>query len=486
MYILEMANNHMGDVEHGKLIIDRFASLVNEYKVNAAIKFQFRQLDSFIHKDFIDSDLKYVKRFKETKLSKDQFKELLDHARSHDLRTCCTAFDNDSISWLEELDISIIKVASCSIDDWPLLQEISDIDKKVIISTAGADMETLRKVHDLFKSKNRDFAFMHCVADYPTAHNKANLKRIKVLKSEFPDIEIGYSTHEPPECTTAVHAVIMGCNIIEKHIGLPTEEYSINAYSLSPDQFRNFLDQVEYFHEALLGKSETQITALRALKRGAYFSSGMKAGDVISEDDIYYSMPVQNLENDYHFDASDVEDMVGKILTSDVAQDSVVTKNMVKDKSDPLLDSIKSEIRDILDNANIAYENQELEISCHCGLKNFRETGCGIITKVNREYCKKLIICLPNQSHPTHRHIQKEECFELLHGDCTVTMDYETIKLVKGEPVLVPVGANHSFKTEGGCVLEEISSRHIKGDSVYSDPSINKLPLNKRKINTRL
>ena len=65
-------------------------------------------------------------------------------------------------------------------------------------------------------------------------------------------------------------------------------------------------------------------------------------------------------------------------------------------------------------------------------------------------------------------------------------MDYETIKLVKGEPVLVPVGANHSFKTEGGCVLEEISSRHIKGDSVYSDPSINKLPLNKRKINTRL
>ena len=191
MYILEVANNHMGDLDHGKLIVDKFADVVNQYGVNAAIKLQFRQLDSFIHKDFIDSDLKYVKRFKETKLSKNQFKELFDHVRKQNLKTCCTAFDNASIPWLEELDVSIIKVASCSIDDWPLLEEISDINKKIIISTAGADLETLHRVYKLFKNKNRDFAFMHCVADYPPPHNKANLKRIKTLRNEFPDIEIG-------------------------------------------------------------------------------------------------------------------------------------------------------------------------------------------------------------------------------------------------------------------------------------------------------
>ena len=49
------------------LFVDKFADVVNQYGVNAAIKLQFRQLDSFIHKDFIDSDLKYVKRYKETK-----------------------------------------------------------------------------------------------------------------------------------------------------------------------------------------------------------------------------------------------------------------------------------------------------------------------------------------------------------------------------------------------------------------------------------
>ena len=351
-----MANNHMGDLEHGKLIVDNFAYLVNKYEVNAAIKLQFRQLDSFIHKDFINSNLKQVKRFKETRLSKDEFKELLNYIRKYNLKTCCTAFDNASIPWLEELDVSIIKVASCSIDDWPLLEEISDINKKIIISTAGADFRTLHRVYDLFKNKNRDFAFMHCVADYPTPHDKANLKRIKVLQNEFPDIEIGYSTHELPDCNTAVHAVIMGCNIIEKHIGLPTDEYSLNAYSLSPEEFRDFLERVEYFHDAFLGKSDTQHEALRSLKRGAYFIRDIKQGEIIEKEDIKFQMPVQNFQTDHHFDASDVENIIGKTLLINVKKDAAVTRFILKDKNAGALDFIKSEIRSLLTKANIAHE----------------------------------------------------------------------------------------------------------------------------------
>ena len=57
-YIFEMANNHMGSVEHGKRIIDEFSTNAKHYGMNAAMKLQFRQLDTFIHKDFLDSDLK--------------------------------------------------------------------------------------------------------------------------------------------------------------------------------------------------------------------------------------------------------------------------------------------------------------------------------------------------------------------------------------------------------------------------------------------
>ena len=69
LYIFEMANNHQGSVKHAKKIIDEFSSLAKEKKITAAIKFQFRQLDTFIHNDYKGSDLKFVKRFNSTKLS---------------------------------------------------------------------------------------------------------------------------------------------------------------------------------------------------------------------------------------------------------------------------------------------------------------------------------------------------------------------------------------------------------------------------------
>ena len=78
LYTFEMANNHMGSVSHAKLIIDKFGALVKKYKLNASIKLQFRQLNTFIHKEYQKSDLKYVKRFNETRLSKEQFQEIIN------------------------------------------------------------------------------------------------------------------------------------------------------------------------------------------------------------------------------------------------------------------------------------------------------------------------------------------------------------------------------------------------------------------------
>ena len=77
-YIFEMANNHQGSIEHAKRIIDNFSALASRTGITAGIKLQFRQLKTFIHKDYQNSDLKYVKRFNETKLTQEQFQELCD------------------------------------------------------------------------------------------------------------------------------------------------------------------------------------------------------------------------------------------------------------------------------------------------------------------------------------------------------------------------------------------------------------------------
>ena len=89
---------------------------------------------------------------------------------------------------------------------------------------------------------------------------------------------------------------------------------------------------------------------------------------------------------------------------------------------------------------------------------------------------------LPGQKHPTHRHIKKEEAFELLSGDCTLVLNNKKINLKKGEPVLITRGTKHSFYSTEGCVVEEISTTHYPNDSVYEDPEINKLELSERKF----
>ena len=182
---------------------------------------------------------------------------------------------------------------------------------------------------------------------------------------------------------------------------------------------------------------------------------------------MYFSLPVQVDNEEHHFDASDIANVVGRTVSEKVLKDSAVNESFLcPSKADEALAYFKKKISSVLEEAKIHYKNEPLEISCHFGLFNFHKTGCAIINRVNREYCKKLKIVLPNQSHPTHRHIQKEECFELLHGDCIVKLANKEIRLQKGEPLLVPRGVNHSFRSELGCVVEEISTTH------YTSPNI--------------
>ena len=166
-FVFEMANNHMGSIEHGKLLIKTFGDLVKKYGINAGMKLQFRNLPTFIHEDFKDSDLKYVKRFNETVLTEHQFKTLLECMVDNNFKTVVTPFDNESLPMIERLGVDVVKVASCSIDDWPLLEEISEVNKKIIISTGGADFDTLRKVYRLFKRRNtRRIWFNYLVRSY--------------------------------------------------------------------------------------------------------------------------------------------------------------------------------------------------------------------------------------------------------------------------------------------------------------------------------
>ena len=337
---------------------------------------------------------------------------------------------------------------------------------------------------------------MHCVGEYPTSHKVADLQRITRIQQKFPDVQVGFSTHESPQDKSlAPLAVAMGCTILEKHVGLETDTISLNGYSLNREQMSEVVDGVTYFLEALTGTSNNQDKTLKKLKRGVYLKRDLREGDTIKIDDIYYAMPVQ----DAQADASMVDDEWGWVKRKNNIVGSLVKKNMKAHAPLLLSDiklhlfeseeikSIKRSTLSILDKANVHItEKDKTEISCHYGLNAFDHTGAVIIDKINRKFCKKIIVMSKGQRHPTHHHIRKEEAFELLYGDCTLILSGKKIELQLGKPVLIPPKTDHSFSSKNGCVVEEVSTTHYTGDSVYQDPEVNKLETKDRKIKINL
>ena len=96
-----------------------------------------------------------------------------------------------------------------------------------------------------------------------------------------------------------------------------------------------------------------------------------------------------------------------------------------------------------------------------------------MVTCVNRSYCKKLVIQLPGQRHPSHYHKRKEETFQVLHGVLEMVVEGRRRTLYPGDIQLIQQGVWHEFWTDTGVIFEEISTTHFANDSYYEDKTIN-------------
>ena len=95
-------------------------------------------------------------------------------------------------------DVDYLKIASCSFGDWPLLEKISEVNKTIVASCAGATLQTIDNVVAFFTNRKINFRLQHCVGEYPTLDQNLNVNQVSFLKNKYPDIEIGFSSHEDP------------------------------------------------------------------------------------------------------------------------------------------------------------------------------------------------------------------------------------------------------------------------------------------------
>jgi len=481
LFVFEMANNHMGDVTHGLKMIHEFAKIKEPYtEFDFAIKFQFRDIDTFIHPDFKDRmDLKYVKRFSETRLSSEEFFLLKTEAEKLGFRSMCTGFDEESISSIEEMNFSIIKIASCSFTDWPLLNRIAETNLPIIASTAGSSLEEIDNVVAFFTHRNKDLTIMHCVGEYPTETTNLQLNQISLLKDRYPNIKIGYSTHEDPSNPHIIPlAVAKGAQVFEKHVAVVTEEYPRNVYSSTPEEVGLWLKsartafQICGDTESRPAASEKELSDLRRFKRGAFAKRNIKKGEVVKREDVFYAFPC----TEGQILANNMSKYTQFVAKKDFGvNQAIVHKDTQQDNLRGGIYDIVQNVKAFLSESNVVYPGEaDLEISHHYGVEHFYEVGITMITVVNRDYCKKLIIALPGQSHPEQYHKKKEETFVILHGSVELSLDNQPHYLKKGDVITIEPTVRHKFKTLDGCIIEEVSSTHYKDDSYYTDKNINK------------
>jgi len=321
LFVLELANNHWGSVARGKKIIDAYEILIKKHQLKASIKLQFRNKEGFIHPSFFDSNLdskiRYIEKTKKTALSYEEFSELINYIKNKNVIPMATPFDETSVQWCADFDLPIIKIASSDINDWPLLNAVSELKKPVICSTGGAQLEQIDQMVAFFEAKDIPLAINHCVSLYPTEDQDLNLNQIDFLKKRYVDYVIGFSTHEYHDWKDSMLiAYAKGARTFERHIDIDLGDYPVSPYCSLPEQVDQWFlafhrarllcgdlyEKYEKYENKASEKnfrniSEQEKNYIHSLFRGAYAKRDLPEGYCIDpnhwSEDIYLAIPYQ-------------------------------------------------------------------------------------------------------------------------------------------------------------------------------------------------
>lgn len=326
LFVLEAANNHWGDLKRGKKIINDFAAVARSNNVRAAIKFQFRDVENFVHDEFKgNQEIRYIKKTEATKMTVSSYRQLGEAVRRAGCIPMATPFDEKSVDLCVELDFPIFKIASSDVNDWPLLERVAYHSRPTIISTGGASENSIDKAVAFFEKRNIPLAINHCVSLYPSEDSDLELSQIIYLRNRYRGHVIGFSTHEKTSWDASMHiSYALGARTWERHVDIDYEDVPVAPYCSLPVQIDTWFKS---FHKSreMLGSSsdERRIVAraetiyLDALVRGVHARRDLKAG---------YEFSSQSFNQDFQLliplrqgQVSTREIINGTILTTDVS-----------------------------------------------------------------------------------------------------------------------------------------------------------------------
>ena len=328
--IAEVGVNHEGSMELAKRLVD-------EAKEGGAdaVKFQSYKAETLASKD----SPSYWDTTKEPTTSQyelfkkhdsfwiDEMQELKEYCDKVDIEFMSTPFDIESADFLNDM-MDVYKISSSDLTNKPFIEYMCQFNKPIILSTGASSLHEIQEAVSWIEKYGNPLALLHCVLNYPTPDENANLGMILDLKQKFPDKIIGYSDHTlPKDMKVCEMATMLGSVIIEKHFThdktLPGNDH---YHAMDKEDLKLYRKNLERTFEILGGFKiqalEDEEPARANARRSLVSAKDIKKGQVITKEDLTFKRPASGISPKF------IDEVIGKKAMNDIKEDSVMKWNM--------------------------------------------------------------------------------------------------------------------------------------------------------------
>ncbi len=260
-----------------------------------------------------------------------EYRELKEYADEVGTEFLSTAFDVESADYLNDL-MNVYKISSSDLSNIPFIEYQAKKEKPILLSVGASDLNEIERAVDAIRSVNdKELILLHCVLEYPTPEEDANLLKIKTLKQQFPDCYIGYSDHTKPTPDQDIlkTAYNLGAQVIEKHFTLDkTLKGNDHYHAMDPEDARQILKAIERM-DLIRGKGElvsleTESAARANARRSLVAACDIAEGEEITREKLTFKRPASGIS------PADEELVLGKAAACAIPEDTILKPEMVK------------------------------------------------------------------------------------------------------------------------------------------------------------
>ena len=253
-------------------------------------------------------------------------KPIFDRARQKGMIPFSTPFDSTSVDFLEDLGVSVYKIASFENKDWPLLKKVAQTGKPVIMSTGASTVESISEsVKVLRENGCNNIILLKCTSTYPASASNTNLKTIPHMRELF-NCFTGLSDHTGG-IGAAIASVALGARVIEKHFTLNREDGGVDsAFSIEPNELEALVIESERAWESL-GEVKYDVlkeeNASLRFKRSIYIVKDIKVGDIFTSENVRVIRPGDGMQPKYF------EKILGRKAKADIKRGTPLTWDLL-------------------------------------------------------------------------------------------------------------------------------------------------------------